>query len=39
LTHLNVIGCRFKKILEMYQSEVTQDMLNYSMEILEKYKN
>jgi len=36
---LNVIGCRLKKIPKMYQSEATQDMLNYSMEILKKYKN
>lgn len=36
---LNVIGCRLKKIPEMNQSEATQDMMTYSMEVFRRYSN
>ena len=36
---LNVIGCRLNKIPEKYQSEATQDVMNYSMVVLSKYSN
>lgn len=36
---LGVVGSRLKKIPEIYQSEATQEILNFSLEVLKKYNS